>query len=287
LRKDNRYTVIVLYCIIFYGLMLYKYINGMFLFQLQPSFFYTREDMFTWVFMQTGLHKWLLNNNAGCMLFDALFYTAPALYFLHYRNNQRTAFITAACMLVINWVYVQCYTLYPSNSIEGHTAWLLFPLIFMAQKQEMFKILLDGLRYFFLFFFVSAALWKLRQGGIFQPLQMSGVLLYQHTQLLTNSPEYWQSRVILWLVQNPWLAYTLYLLATLLELFFIVGFFTKKFDKLLVALFLLFLVMDYFIMRIPYFEVLPLLLTLYPGAGNNPVKDGGVLQPSNTPAISS
>jgi len=33
-------------------------------------------------------------------------------------------------------------------------------------------------------------------------------------------------------------------------------------------LFLLFLVMDYLVMRIPYLEVAPLLLTLYPGLGS-------------------
>jgi hypothetical protein len=243
----------------------------MLLFQLQPAFFYTREDIFTWVFMQTGLHTWLLNNKPGCILFDVLFYIMPAIYLLHYRTNKSTAHITAICMLLINWVYVQCYTLYPSNSIEGHLAWLLFPLVFMVKKDDTFKVLFEGLRYFFLFFFASAGLWKLRQGGAFNHLEMSGVLLYQHAQLLTSSPGYWQSRLITWLVQHPWLSYGLYLFATAIELFFITGFFTKRFDKLLVILFILFLIMDYLFMRIPYFEVLPLLLTLVPGLNENTV----------------
>jgi len=232
---------------------------------MQPSFFYTRPDVFTWAFMQTGLHRWLLNNPNGCMLFDVLFYTAPAIYFLHYRNSKNTAYISAIYMLVINWVYVQCYTLYATNSIEGHLAWLLFPLVFMPKKEEGFYVLFDGLRYFFLFFFASAGLWKLRQGGVFNPAEMSGVLLYQHSQLLTSSPDYWQTKLILWLIQHKFIGYALYLSATLFELSFIVGFFTKRFDRVLLLLFLLFLVMDYIVMRIPYFEVGPLLLTLWPG----------------------
>ncbi len=245
--------------------MLYKYFNGMLLYQLQPSFFYTRQDIFTWVFMQTGLHQWLLNNAFGCRLFDALFYTAPVIYFLFYRYNRPRAYIAAIWMFIINWVYVQCYTLYPSNSIEGHVAWLLFPAVFMARKEETFEVLFEGLRYFFLFLFASAGLWKLKQGGIFHISEMSGILLYQHNQLLTNSPGYWQSNLILWLVQNPRISYIPYFLVTVMELFFITGFFTKKFDRLLIILFLVFLVMDNFIMRIPYYEVMPLLLTLYPG----------------------
>ena len=265
MKTSRRYTIISLYCVIFYGLMLYKYFNGMFLFQLQPSFFYARQDIFTWIFMQTGLHQWLLNNPAGCVLFDVLFYTAPAIYFLHYHYNRGTAYISAIWMLVINWVYVQCYTLYPSDSIEGHAAWLLFPLVFMPKKEVTFEVMFEGLRYFFLFFFVSAGLWKLRQGGVFYHEQMSGVLLYQHSQLLTNSPGYWQFGLILWLVRNPWTSYILYLLTTAIELFFAVGFFTKKFDRLLIWLFILFLIMDHLVMRIPYYELMPLLLTLHPG----------------------
>jgi len=268
LKANRRYAIIVLYCMLFYALLLYKIYNGMLLYQMQPAFFYTRPDVFTWLFMQTGLHQWLLNNAGGCLLFDVLFYTAPAIYFLHYRNSRPTAYVSGIYMLLVNWLYVQCYTLYATNSIEGHLAWLLFPVVFLPKKEEGFALLLDGLRYFFLFFFASAGLWKLRQGGVFNTSEMAGILLNQHKELLTNSPLYWQSRFIVWLVQHQLVSYMLYVSATVMELLFIVGFFTKKFDKALLVLFLVFLVMDYLVMRIPYFEVAPLLLTLYPGLGS-------------------
>ena len=243
--------------------MLYKWLNGLFLYQLQPSVFFIRSDIFTWLFMQTGMHQWLLNNKPGWILFDTLFYTIPLCYFLSLKYFKKASVIICACMLVINWCYVQCYTMYASNSIEGHIAWLIFPLVFTANNPKTFLLLFDGLRYFFLFFIASAGIWKLVQGGIFSINQMSGVLLYQHNQLLTNSPVYWQSELYLYFIQRPTLAYLLYLSATLLELFFIVGFFTKRFDRQLILLFLLFIVMDYLFMRISYVEVFPLLLTLF------------------------
>src|SRR6476619_6463667 len=98
--------------------MIYKWMNGLFLYQLQPSFFYTRQDLTTWLFMQTGLHRWLLNNFFGWNLFDGLFYSIPAIYLLAYRYSQKISSAFAVLMLIINWCYVQCYTLYPSNSIE-------------------------------------------------------------------------------------------------------------------------------------------------------------------------
>jgi hypothetical protein len=262
LKKDIRYKIILIYCIIFYVLMIYKWMNGLFLYQLQPSFFYTRQDLVTWLFMQTGLHQWLLNNYFGWILFDVLFYSMPLLYLVAYSSTRKFSSVIAVLMLIINWCYVQCYTLYPSNSTEGHVAWLLFPIAFIPQNKKTFTLFFEGLRYFFLYFFVSAAIWKFAQGGIFNGSEMSGILLFQHNELLTNSPGYWQSNLILYLIQHTQLSYLLYLSATLLELIFFTGFFTKKYDRVLIVLFIIFLLMDYFIMRIPYYEISPLALTL-------------------------
>jgi hypothetical protein len=246
--------------------------NGLFLYQIQPAFFYTRKDLVTWLFMQTGIHQWLLNNRRGWILFDTLFYSMPLLYLLIYKYVSKLAPAVAVLMLLVNWFYVQCFTLYPSNSIEGHIGWLFFPIVFIPSDKKTFILLFEGLRYFFLFFFVSAAVWKLAQGGLFSISQMSGILLYQHKELLTSSRGFWQSNLILWLIQNPRLSYLLYLFAALLELSFIVGFFTRKYDRLLLVLLVIFLVMDHLIMRIPYYEIAPLALTLmfFKGTKFNP-----------------
>jgi hypothetical protein len=70
-----------------YILMLYKWLNGMFLYQFRPSFFYTREDLVTWLFMRTGIHQWFLNSNAGCVLLDVLFYSALFFYWRSMRSR--------------------------------------------------------------------------------------------------------------------------------------------------------------------------------------------------------
>jgi len=213
--------------------------------------------------MQTGMHQWLLYNSFGQISFDIAFYTMPLLYLVIYKYKPKLSAVTALVMLLVNFCYVQCYTLYPSNSIEGHIAWLLFPIVFIPQNKRTSMLLFEGLRYFFLFYFASAGIWKLAQGGAFSISQMSGVLLYQHNQLLTSSSGYWQAGLILYFIENQHLSYFLYISATLLELCFSIGFFTKKYDRLLVFAFLLFILMDILIMRMPYFEVFPLLLTLW------------------------
>lgn len=257
-----KYKIIGYYCLFFYLLAAYKLLNGMWLFETMPHLFITRFDGVTWTFMQMGIHEWLIDNPAGWISFDIAYYALPLVYLLVYRSNEKYSIIPALLMLAVNWLYVQHYTLYPTNSIEAHTAWLLFPIAFLSNNERTFRLLIEGLRYFFLFCLVSAGIWKIVNGGVFNPDQMSGVLLFQHADLLTNSPGYWQTEMIEWLIANKQIGYALYIAVTILELLFIIGFFTKRCDRVLIILFLVFLVANHLVMRIPYYEWLPWLITL-------------------------
>ncbi len=261
LNEQHRKQIIRAFCIVFYLLMLLKWKNGFLLYQLQPVLFNTRFDLFVWVFMKTGIHQWLLNNPSGWLAFDVAFYSMPLLYLLAWLKSIKLASAAAVLMLVVNYTYIECYTLYPANSIESYSPWLLFPFLFMVSNLRSFYFILHALRYFFLFFFVSAAVWKFVQGGIFNIDQMSGVLLFQHKEYLASSPGFWYTSFIYWLISYRYVSYFLYVAATLLELSFITGFFTKKYDRLLAAAFILFILADILFMRIPYWEVSPFLIT--------------------------
>jgi hypothetical protein len=237
--------------------------TGMWLYQHDPFVFQTRFDGITWLFMQTRIHQFLLDQEGGFLLMDIMFYSMPVLYYKVYKHIQKYLVLAGFIMLAVNWFYVQIYTLYPTNSIEGHVGWLLFPFLFMMKDVRSFYYVFHGIRYFFLYFFVSAAFWKIYEGGLFNLGQMSHLLLYQHKEQLVSSPDHWYTGMIYWLVNNPSLSYLLYLLSTLMELVFIIGFFTRRFDRGLIRLFLIFILADIIVMKINYFEVLPFLLALY------------------------
>src|SRR6478736_2673871 len=122
MRKDLQYKAGVYYIIIFYTLFFYKVYNGLLLCQMQPLFLFVRDDIFSYFFIQTQLPQWLLLHPQYNIAFDAAFYLVPLL-FLYTVIWQRQALpITAFIMLLINWIYIQCYTLYPTNSITLFTA---------------------------------------------------------------------------------------------------------------------------------------------------------------------
>ncbi len=116
---------------------------------------------------------------------------------------------------------------------------------------------------FFFISFFSAGVWKIVNGGVFNPLQMSAILLDQHKEMLAGAAGWWMQGVIGWLVAHATLGYLLYILVACMELLFFVGFFTRKYDKALVGIYLVFLLADHLIMRIPYYETLPFLLVFY------------------------
>lgn len=262
LTQKHKGQIVAAYCIIFYLLLFYKAWNGFLLFQLQPHLFSIRFDFTSWFLMKTGLHQWLINNQAGCVAFDVVFYTLPFIYWVVFKRNQSLAASIGALMLVVNWVYILCYTMYPANSIESFTPWLLFPLLLMINNLRSFYFVFHALRYFFLFFFASAAVWKFVQEGILNLEQMSGVLLLQHKDYLASSSN-WYTIFIYWLINHPTISYGLYLGATIIELSFIAGFFTRKFDRILIVGLFLFLLFDVLVMRIPYWEIGPFVITLF------------------------
>lgn len=258
-----RERVVHTYLFVFYALALWKWLEGGWLFQYAPFVFQTRIDGTTWLFMRSGLHQWMISHPWVYIWADLIFYSLPAFWYLADRWWPRHGWIIGWLMLVVNWAYVQVFTLYPTNSIEGHFAWLMMPLLFLMRDQKGFSMMLQGLRYVFLFFFFSAGVWKVCLGGVFNPDQLSNILAFQHGHVLALSPESLFTQWINWLIDHPFIGWVLYFLATVVELLFVVGFFTMKWDRWLVFLFLLFLLLDKLIMQIGYYEMIPMLIPLY------------------------
>gem|GEM_PF-2959832 len=73
----------------------------------------------------------------------------------------------------------------------------------------------------------------------------------------------WFVQLIKYLINHTLLSFVLYWLVILAELLFLIGLFTKKYDKLLLWILIGFIVFDYFLMEINYFSWLPFSLLFY------------------------
>ncbi len=261
-NQHHRNAISQWYVILLTALFIGMWWNGMLLSQIQPAFFTNKLDVSTWLLMRTGLHQATLSNKPLCIIFDAVLLMLPIIYLAFYKLQSRWQYAFAWCLLIFTFVYYQCYTLYPTTSIEGYIGYFLMPLLFTCMSLKRFYFTLHFLRYVFLFFFLSAGLWKLRSGGFFNMEQMSGVLLMQHKEYLVSSPDALLSHLYSWLIDHKLISWCLYAASTFFELSFAIGFFTKKFDRWLIWLFVIFLLMDMLVMRIYYFDMAVMLLTL-------------------------
>jgi cbb3-type cytochrome oxidase subunit 3 len=261
-NQQHRNAITQWYVILLTLLFIGMWWNGMLLSQMQPEFFTNKLDVSTWLLMRTGLHKAFLFNKPMCIIFDSLLLVLPIIYLALYKLQSRWQYAFAWLLLIFTFVYYQCYTLYPTTSIEGYIGYMLMPLLFTCISLKRFYFTLHFLRYVFLFFFLSAGLWKLRNGGFFNGEQMSAVLLMQHKEYLVSSPDAWLTNFYNWLIAHKMMGWCLFAASTFFELSFAVGFFTKNLDRWLIGLFVIFLLMDVLVMRIYYFDMAVMLLTL-------------------------
>jgi hypothetical protein len=253
LNQLHRKKYIVFYLLCFLVSYCWLFFNNSLLSQLQPVFFTNRLDFSLTLLQSTGLHFILINSKTGKVFFDLLYIFLPILLAFFCLKNYTAQYFIAITTSVFNLIYALEISSLSTLSVEGFIGWMLLPLLFAFKSAKAFYYALHSLRYIFLLLFFSAGIWKIRAGGVFNIEQMSAILATQHGAYLTSATKDWFTALLKFLISHSKLSYLIYLIATIVELFYIVGFFTKKFDKILILLFLLFLVFNFTIMRINYF----------------------------------
>lgn len=228
------------------------YVNGLTFSSLDPVFFTNRLDITRNVLMLTGIQHRLLSSETLRMTFDLGYLFSPlVLVFVIFKEGPgRTLVALAASAIAL--VYGVFFSSMSYISTEGYMSWILMPMVFASRRIKTSYLLLHCIRLIFILMMASTAWWKIRTGSLYNPDQMAGILLHQHSAYLVTGKQDWFTNLVYYLVQHRSLAFGIYLLAVLIEALFAIGLFTRKFDKQLLFLFCLFLVFDFFIMRINY-----------------------------------
>jgi hypothetical protein len=228
--------------------------NASLLHQFQPVFFTNRLDFSLNLLVLTDLPALVIRNSFVSFFLDTLYFLLPALLVLLCLINNKFQYFIALLNSIFNFIYALLISSLSAYSIEGFVGWILLPLIFTFKTDKGFYYALSSVRYVFLLIFFSAGVWKIRAGGIFNVEQMSGILIAQHAAYITGYTEDWFTKAIEYLISHSKVSYTFYLTAAIAELVFLIGFFTKKYDKFLIIIFLLFVLFNFIIMRINYFS---------------------------------
>ena len=243
--------------ILFFGVRVY---NGLTLVQLDgPDILITRQDPLLWLWQFLEIPALMTGKLA--LGFDLVLMTlAMAAWFLAYKKKHNQV-ITTLFLLVL-WSYILSVFAYPSLSVRKYLGLSIIPVLFLLKPSRQ-RYFWELLRYYVLFIFSSSALWKLGRGSFLHSGHMQAIIEGQVAANAVHYPEAWYTKFALWLLSNPGLLDPLFIGATVLQLAFLTGFFTKRFDRVLAGFMLVFIICDYWIMRIEYWEFLIFLPFLW------------------------
>lgn len=230
---------------------------------LQPVFFTNTLDASAFIFRLTGIQQAILNYKWVQILLDCCFLVLPILICIFAFYNRSLMFWTALVTVLFNCLFAIFYSSVSYMTIGMFQAWTLVPIILCCRTIKGFYFNLYSVRIIVLFIFFSAALWKIYRGGIFNTTEMSSILLKQHANYLISDPEKAYSKFILFFAKNISLSYAIYILGFLAEFVFVIGFFTKKYDRHLMFTLILFFLFDFLFMQINLFCWMPFCLCLW------------------------
>lgn len=168
-----------------------------------------------------------------------------------------------AIFIIFYFGYFIIYNSYGAHHTHSLVPFLIAPVPFLFSRKS-FTFSWQALRYFLLFSYSAAFLWKFFRFSWLQSSQ--GILIVKKnlTPYLYFNPHSFLADIYFWFLGHPFFIQILFLTGFILEGFFIVGFFTKKFDKILFIISLLLPIGFWFMSDAFFFEMLILSITLVP-----------------------
>lgn len=220
-----------------------------------PVLFQQKEVFYQW-FYSTGITQYIVHHYIVAATFDVcLFFSG--FFFLILRER-----IFAIVFWLLTLIYFFSFNVITGHHYHGLIGVLIIVLPFFSKEGKRFDIAWEGVRYYLLYIFASAALWKIARGSAFNVEQLSSILKAQQLDLLLQNPDSLRASISAYLISHSSVGHAILLVNVLVQLSFALGFFTKRFDTALLILSIVFVVANYFVMSIVSWELLILSLTL-------------------------
>ena len=253
----------------------YRYFTHSLVFQLQqPVLSESDFDYTYWVYHFTRFPDLFVQHKAGALFFDIVL-LASTLFCWATRGMKRgIVFLCALCWSLYGLTY-NSYSYHHNHAVIG---FMVLPYVFLAKEETSFKLAWDGMRYFCLYIYVDAFFFKtfVGQNIFYFPAGVEFIKTNQSADILQH-PGSALRTVYAFFLTHPRLSYAGFVGMVLLQGCMVVGFFTRKWDKVLFFIPIVFHCITFFFIDVFFFELLILNLTLLPA------KKGGDPRPVRGP----
>ena len=239
---DIRARYFYLSCLLVFGI---RFVSNTLFSQLsQPILIGPGIDNTYWLFHWLGIPHRATHSILWSAVLDILLFLVPVVASL--RAGRRYFALLFSMLVLVYQITYSTYAIHHYHSLLG-VLFLSIPFWFVGQR---FSFLWDAARYYFFFIFASAAIWKLSTGSLWAPGQMSSILMAQHAQTIYENPSSIFSQLHSYLIAHTGIAQVFLWAGFLIQLSFLGGFFTRKYDRIYLALFIAFFVINYLLMQI-------------------------------------
>ncbi len=231
-------------------IVLYRFVSEGMLSQLSTPFFISNETELVYKLVnQTEIVGFFTGHLYAALAIDLLLFIIPIILLIHYNK------LLAITFSMVSVVYFFVFNSVAQHHYHGLVGILVASAVCCFTKEKSFALAWQGARFYLLYIFVSAALWKILRGAIWSNGHMSFILEAQQLDYLLQHPGALKSSVLSFLISNHTAAQFLFTLTVIVQFSFAAGFFTKKYDRWLLAAMLLFMLFNYLAMGILSFEL--------------------------------
>lgn len=210
-----------------------------------------------WLLFFLSIPQTILGSTLFSWTIDIGLIALPVL--LLFWDNRWLRFLLFPLLLLYIVSYASCI------AFQGHGLYglilVLLPLLFVGERGERW---FEANRYYACFIFASAAIWKVFRGNIFDVDHFSNILKNQHASYFFYRPDGMRGNLFDYLIHHPEVSSLLLYGAVLLQLSFTVGFFTKRYDLFLALILLLFLIFNWLVMDISFWNMFVIVLLFLP-----------------------
>jgi len=225
---------------------------------LAPPLFAAELDMTYWIYKTMRIPDLIVNNRAGAIIFDCLLFSTGILSFLY--PLQRKWIIPFSVLL---FFYVITFCGFATHHLGQVFGYMVVLLPFWVADNYKFSLAWEGMRYLTCLVYTLAFAWKIFLGNSFYFLQQgAGSFKANLVDYIYLNPDNLLTHFYEWWLRHEWLLNAGDKLVIILEGVMVIGFFTRKHDKVLIWIPVFIHVATYFFSDVFFIELLVIDLSL-------------------------
>jgi hypothetical protein len=248
--------IVVGYILFFLFLRLFEHTTPSGL--MKPPLFKVQMDIAYWAYELSHIPDLIIYNKTGAICFDCLLFGSGCLCFIF---PLQTRWIIPFSIGV--FIYVLTLNTFGMHHAHAMSGMMIVLLPFWVADNARFYLFWQGIRYYTCYLYGMAFVWKTLIGDSFFNWQQGiGSFKINLVTYMYHNPGTLLSGFYRWCIREDWFLNAGNVLIVLLEASMILGFFTKKWDRLLFWFPVIIHLTTYFFSEVLFLELLVLDFSL-------------------------